>query len=157
MDRDEQDGNELLQCLFEICKENIVDVNCKYIPKIPILFDETIQDNICMGEAYNAQKFQEVLEKTDLKEDIKDFKDGIMKKVGKKGTAISGGQRKRISIARALYLEADILFVDGFSEQVDKNTENKMIKRILNKFNGIVFIVSNSEKMLQIADKIVRI
>ncbi|MCM1222365.1 MAG: ABC transporter ATP-binding protein/permease [Lachnospiraceae bacterium] len=157
IDKNEQNGSEILQQLFDLCEENMEKFNCKYVSKIPILFDESIRDNICMGESYNETKFLEVMTKTDLQEDIKQFKDGIMRNVGKRGTAISGGQRKRIGIARALYLDAEILFVDGFTDQVDIHTEEKMISQILKKFSGIVFVVSNSDKMAQIADKIVRI
>lgn len=157
VDKNEPDGSEALQRIFELCVQNMEDVNCKYVSKTPILFDESIRDNVCMGGTYNETKFFDVIMKTDLQQDINQFTDGIMKYVGKRGATISGGQRKRIGIARALYADAEILFVDGFTDQVDTYTEEKMISEILRKFSGIVFVVSNSDNMVKIADKIVRI
>lgn len=156
-DENEHFGEKLLQRMFIACEKSIREVNCKYVPKEPVLFDESIRDNICMDEIYQEEKLLTVLKKTDLQEDIKFFKDGIMKNVGKRGTAISGGQRKRIGIARALYTDAEILFIDGFTDQVDIQTEEKIIARVLDQFNGITFIISNSEKIANIADKIIRI
>lgn len=97
-----------------------------------------------------------VLSQTDLLEDIKAFEDGIDKLVGKKGATVSGGQRKRIAIARALYAEPDIIFFDGLTDQVDSKTEEKMVFQILKKFSGIIFISSISENIVKHANHIIR-
>jgi ABC-type transport system involved in cytochrome bd biosynthesis fused ATPase/permease subunit len=105
-----------------------------------------------MGEIYDENRFFTVLSQTDLLEDIKMFEDGVNKLVGKKGTTVSGGQRKRIAVARALYAKPDIIFFDGLTDQVDSKTENKMISQILKKFSGIIFISSISENIAKCAN-----
>jgi ABC-type bacteriocin/lantibiotic exporter with double-glycine peptidase domain len=144
---DEEKRSLLLQQLFCLCNVKISNTKCIYVPKEPLLFDTSIKENICMGEIYDENRFFTVLSQTDLLEDIKMFEDGVNKLVGKKGTTVSGGQRKRIAVARALYAEPDIIFFDGLTDQVDSKTENKMISQILKKFSGIIFISSISENI----------
>jgi ABC-type bacteriocin/lantibiotic exporter with double-glycine peptidase domain len=144
---DEEKRSLLLQQLFCLCNVKISNMKCIYVPKEPLLFDTSIKENICMGEIYDENRFFTVLSQTDLLEDIKMFEDGVNKLVGKKGTTVSGGQRKRIAVARALYAEPDIIFFDGLTDQVDSKTENKMISQILKKFSGIIFISSISENI----------
>ena len=142
------DRSILLQKLYRICSDGL-SVRCAYVPEEPVLLEESIRENICMGEVYSEKKFMRVLEQTDLMKDVKDFKEGILKNVGRKGTTVSGGQRKRIAIARALYAEAEVLFIDGITDQVDRETEAHMISQMLDDFEGILFITSNSQQLVQ--------
>ncbi len=141
-----RDRSALLQELYRICSGSL-SVRCAYVPEEPVLLEESVRENICMGEAYGEKKFMQVLEQTDLKKDVKDFKEGVFKNVGRKGTTVSGGQRKRIAIARALYAEAEVLFIDGITDQVDRETEAHIMERMLDEFEGILFITSNSRQL----------
>lgn len=146
-------GNEsersiLLQRMFQVCLEQVKGLNCSYVPSQPVLFHDSVMNNICMGMSYSEEKMKQVLFKTDLAADIEEFEDGIDKNVGKHGGAVSGGQKKRISIARALYGETDLLFLDGLSEAVDKRTEQILISNILENPKGIIFVASDSESIL---------
>ncbi len=149
-----QTGSELLRRLFVRCTEKEV---CCYVPEDPVLFDESVRENICLDSAYEEERFSGVLEKTDLWEDVRSFPDGIQKRAGRKGMAVSGGQRKRIGIARALYSGAQILFLDGFSDQVDRATEEKLLARILRQFDGILLLASDSARAAEMADRVVRL
>lgn len=150
-----QSGSMMLEKMFQICADSLSHVTCRYVPREPVLFDESVRENICMGAPYDEKTFLAALEQTDLLRDVNTFEGGFLKNVGKSGTTISGGQRKRIGIARALYAKADILMIDGFTDQVDWQTEENMIARILGSFPGIVFIVSNSEKIARMADLVI--
>lgn len=146
--QDGRDRSKLLQELYQICSRSL-SMRCVYVPGEPVLLEESFLDNICMGEPYLEDKFHQVLEQTDLEKDVKNFKEGIHRKVGRKGTAVSGGQRKRIAIARALYAQAEVLFIDGFTDQVDRETEDHMINQMLEKFDGVLFITSNSPQLVE--------
>merc|ERR1719262_1719007 len=56
-----------------------------------------------MGEAYNAQRFDEVIRKCALEQDLKELQDGADTLIGERGINLSGGQKARISLARAAY------------------------------------------------------
>lgn len=150
-------GSTLLKTLFLLCSHNCKNNLCAYVPREPVLFDESIRENICMDKKYKKDMMETILAKTDLLEDIASFEEGISKPSGKKGESLSGGQRKRIGIARALYSEADILFIDGLTDCVDWDTGQKLIDGVLGKYEGIIFIASESLNTEKIADRIVYI
>lgn len=152
-------GNEnqrstLLQRLFQICTDDLEGIASRYVPGQPVLFNGSVEENIRFGEPYLEEKMNRVLQETDLAEDIREFENGIRKSVGKYGGTVSGGQRKRISIARALYGGADILFLDGLSEAVDRKTEEILVSSILKYPEKIIFVASDSEIMVEKASRI---
>ena len=100
---------------------------------------------------------KKILEQTDLEEHIKQFAEGIYKSAGKQGSAVSGGQRKRIGIARALYLDAEVLFIDGLAESVDQKTEQILISNILELTDKIIVVASESKALLERAVRIVAV
>lgn len=153
----EKERGRLLQRMFQICTENIPDRSSQYIPQQPILFHSTILHNICLGDVLEETKMDQVLRQTDLNLDIQNFEDGMQKNVGKQGATVSGGQRKRISIARALYAGAELLFIDGLSEAVDRRTEEILIDNILNQKHYIVFVASNSQRVVEKAAHVIEI
>lgn len=152
----EMERSFILQEIFNVCKRDIINLNSQYVSQQPILFNDSICNNICFGTEYDEERMKQVLIDADLKEDIISFEEGIEKTVGKWGTTVSGGQQKRICIARALYLGGAILFIDGLSEMVDRNTEKTIISNILNE-ERITFVASNKESMIKEANHIITI
>ena len=138
----DRDGGRLLRELFLLCRGSGRAWACRYVPREPVLLDESIQANICMDGAYSREKMDTVLERADLWEDIEAFEEGILKQAGKRGENLSGGQRKRIGIARALYSDGDILFLDGLTDRVDRRTGERLVRGILGRFEGIVVMVA---------------
>lgn len=153
----ENERSMLIQRLFEICCAGLAEVKCVYVPQQPVLFRGTIQENICFGESWCEEKMEKVLELTVLTEDIKQFPEGIHKDAGKQGGAVSGGQRKRIGIARALYFDAEILFIDGLAESVDKRTEKLLASNIVKLTDKIIVVASESELLQERAARIVKV
>ena len=100
---------------------------------------------------------EKVLELTALTEDIKQFPEGIHKDAGKQGGAVSGGQRKRIGIARALYFDAEILFIDGLAESVDRGTEKLLASNIIKLTDKIIVVASESDLLQERAARIVKV
>lgn len=129
----------MLSELFLACDRELKDKKCIYVQKEPVLFDGTLIENITMGEEIDSTRIERVLEKTALVEDIRTFEDGLSKRCGKKGENLSGGQRKRVGIARALYRNVDILFLDGITDRVDSVTADFLRDNVLSEFHGVVF------------------
>ncbi|KAL4479825.1 hypothetical protein ABPG74_020341 [Tetrahymena malaccensis] len=78
----------------------------------PWIIQDTVQENILFGQGYDSQRYQQVLRASCLQEDIHYFIDGDKTNIGENGETLSGGQRKRINLARSLYTEADIYLLD---------------------------------------------
>ncbi|XP_023212547.1 multidrug resistance-associated protein 4-like [Centruroides sculpturatus] len=83
------------------------------------IFNGTIRENIIFGEEYQEEKYRKVLHITTLEKDIRLFPKGDLTLVGERGVIMSGGQKARINLARALYLDADIFLLDDPLSAVD--------------------------------------
>lgn len=134
-------SSEVLRTLFSVCDRELKDKKCVYVPGEPVLFDESVLENISMGDEIEDVKMNSILEKTALMEDVKNFEDGLFKRCGKKGENLSGGQRKRVGIARGLYRDADVLFLDGVADRVDSATAEFLMEHVLEEFQGLVVMV----------------
>ncbi|XP_047735562.1 ATP-binding cassette sub-family C member 4 [Hyalella azteca] len=98
-----------------------VDVSGKiaYAAQEPWLFSDSVRQNILFGEKYNPQKYAEILRVCGLDADLKQLADGDLTFVGERGTTLSGGQKARISLARALYQDGDVVLLDDPLSAVD--------------------------------------
>lgn len=68
--------------------------------------------NILFGSPFDAERYQKVIYQCGLEHDIKLFDAGDLTEVGEKGVNLSGGQKARITLARAIYSPAEILLLD---------------------------------------------
>ena len=70
--------------------------------------------------------------------------------IGENGSRVSGGQRQRIGIARALYINPDLLILDEATNSIDQENQNKILENIFNEFKNISIIcISHDSKVLQ--------
>jgi len=100
-----------------------------YIPQSVYLFDGTVGENIVFGAKYNKEKVDVCLKKAKMY-DFLNTKEGQKTLVGEGGIMLSGGQKQRIAIARALYLDPDILVLDEATSALDDNTEKQIMNEI---------------------------
>ncbi|KAJ6641638.1 ATP-binding cassette subfamily C member 4 [Pseudolycoriella hygida] len=96
-----------------------VDGTISYAPQDPWLFSGTIQENILAGEKLDLGWYAQVVEACSLTQDINMFPEGDQANVGEKGMVLSGGQKARVNLARAVYRKADIYLLDDPLSAVD--------------------------------------
>ena len=113
------DGQDIAQVSLESLRRRIA-----LIPQDPILFHRTLQENIGYGnpqaseaEIYRAARYAH------CDEFIRRLPQGYASKVGERGTKLSGGEKQRIAIARALLADAPILILDEATSALDSVTE----------------------------------
>lgn len=118
--------------LEDLLKEKTEYENRKieWVLENPILFSGTVEENILWGNGKDVKKFYEVIKIADLAKDIKNWDNGELKMVGEAGSAISGGQRKRIALARALYDEPEIIFMYQLNSGLDEKTFKTIISNL---------------------------
>ncbi|CAH0600505.1 unnamed protein product [Chrysodeixis includens] len=90
------------------------------------LFPGTVRENILFGLPYDVKKYKEVCKAACLVPDFKQFPYGDLSLVGERGVSLSGGQRARINLARAIYREADIYLLDDPLSAVDANVGRQL-------------------------------
>ena len=90
-----------------------------FVGQSPWVFSGTLRDNITFHRPFDATKFQTTVEACALRKDIEQFPDGDLTTIGERGVVLSGGQKARVSMARALYSNADIYLLDDPLSSVD--------------------------------------
>ncbi len=130
-----------------------------YISQKPILFKGTVKNNISLGKV-NGKKvdinnIEKSLEVAQAEEFVSKMDKGINSNISQSGTNISGGQKQRLSIARAISRNPEIYIFDDSFSALDFKTDYNLRKQ-LNKYtkNSTKFIVSNRIGTIKDADKI---
>ncbi len=104
-----------------------------YIPQFIFLSDDTIRGNVAFGvndDLIDDHEVWRALEQAQLKEFVRELPDQLNSSIGEHGVKLSGGQRQRIGIARALYHNPEILFMDEATSSLDNETEKEIMKAI---------------------------
>ncbi|KAI4382506.1 hypothetical protein MLD38_008463 [Melastoma candidum] len=91
----------------------------------------TVKENILFGKKMDAGLYDSVLDACALKQDIELWSDGDLTVVGERGTNLSGGQKQRIQLARSVYSDSDVYFLDDPFSAVDAHTSTYLFKRCL--------------------------
>ena len=102
-----------------------------YVPQDNFLFSDTIANNIGFGlETSDPTHIEKVAVLADIHENIIGFKEGYQTILGERGVTVSGGQKQRLSIARALAKQPAILILDDSVSAVDTKTEESIITNL---------------------------
>ncbi len=102
-----------------------------YVPQAVYLIDDTIEANIAFGEKeIDEKKLNHSIGAAQLRKFIDSMPNGSKTFVGERGIRLSGGERQRIAIARALYLEPEVLIFDEATSALDNETEARLMDTI---------------------------
>ncbi|CAL5986502.1 Xenobiotic-transporting_ATPase / Multidrug resistance-associated protein [Hexamita inflata] len=125
------------------------------------IFSQSVKQNILFNKPYDAEKYQKVVEICCLKDDFTILPAGDQTQVGGKGVTLSGGQKARLSLARAIYSDADIYLLDDPLSAVDahvgKAIWNEVIMGYLKGKGATVIIASHQTQYFNDCDKIIQI
>ncbi len=120
------------------------------------VFSDTLKNNITLGEPYDAQRMAFALEAACLKEYIEGLPLGINTKIGAEGNGISGGERQRIMIARALYKHPTYMLLDEATSSLDAENERKITGNLGHAFaKNTVIVIAHRLSTVRHADNIV--
>ena len=111
----------------------IVNGTISYVGQEAWIQNNTVQNNILFYQPYNEEKYQKILELCELKQDLNSLTGGDLTEIGEKGVNLSGGQKARISLARAMYCDNDIYILDDPISALDAHVgKNIMHNCIIN-------------------------
>ncbi|TNY24017.1 hypothetical protein DMC30DRAFT_371993 [Rhodotorula diobovata] len=102
-----------------------------YTAQQPWIMGGTVRSNITFGFRYEPEFYELVLEACALKEDLKLLPQGDATEVGEKGISLSGGQKARVALARAVYARADIYLLDDPLSAVDAHVAAHLFNRVI--------------------------
>lgn len=105
-----------------------------YVAQTPWVFSGTIQENIIFGMPFIEMKYQKIIKVCDLEKDLKMFPKRDLTETGQRGVILSGGQRARLSLARAMYSDADVYLMDDPLSAVDAKVRKHLFEKCIKKF-----------------------
>lgn len=128
-----------------------------YASQEPWIFNGTIKFNITFGHEFNQQRYNEVLKACALERDLQILPLGDETVVGERGVSLSGGQKARVNLARAVYSDADIYILDDPLSAVDAHVGRHLYDLCINGYlkDKVRILVTHQLQYLQNADTIV--
>jgi ABC-type multidrug transport system fused ATPase/permease subunit len=102
-----------------------------FVSQTPWIENATIKDNVLFGLPYDAVRYEKVLNACALTKDLKMFEDGDLTEVGAQGISLSGGQKWRLTLARAFYSRAGILILDDVFSAIDAHVGREIYDNAL--------------------------
>lgn len=128
-----------------------------YASQEPWLFSSSVRQNILFGEKFNSERYKKVIKVCNLQKDFEQFPNGDLTMVADRGASLSGGQKARINLARAVYREADIYLLDDPLSAVDIHVSKHIYNYCINEFlaEKARILVTHQVHHLKNADNIV--
>ncbi|PVH75176.1 ABC transporter [Cadophora sp. DSE1049] len=135
---------------------------CSQAPWLPNgTIKQIIQGAIDVDENSNQTWYQRVVEACDLGEDLRQLLDGDKTVVGSRGITLSGGQKYRVALARAIYAHKDMVILDDVLSALDATTQSRIVGHLFGS-NGLfkelgatVLLITHATRFLPLADHIV--
>ncbi|XP_038050161.1 multidrug resistance-associated protein 4-like [Patiria miniata] len=135
---------------------NVLSGRVGYTAQQPWIQSGSLRENILFGHPYSPAKYQHVIQQCALNRDIELLPDGDQTLVGERGVTLSGGQRARVSLARAVYSDADVYLLDDPLSAVDPAVGRHLFQKcILQQMKDKArILVTHQLQFLHKADKI---
>ncbi|ERN02230.1 hypothetical protein AMTR_s00045p00218350 [Amborella trichopoda] len=122
--------SSLLSCILgemtKISGKVRVSGSTAYVAQTAWIQNGTIQENILFGQPMYGERYREVIRVCCLETDLEMLEFGDMTEIGERGINLSGGQKQRIQLARAVYQDSDIYFLDDIFSAVDAHTGSQI-------------------------------
>ncbi|EJD44880.1 metal resistance protein ycf1 [Auricularia subglabra TFB-10046 SS5] len=111
--------------------EVVVRGSVAYAPQNPWIMSGSVRDNILFSHTFEQEFYDIVLDACALRPDLETLPDGDQTMVGEKGITLSGGQRARIALARAVYARADLYLLDDVLAAVDSHVARHVFDNVI--------------------------
>lgn len=121
------------------------------------ILSESFRSNILFGRPFNAERYKAVIEACSLQQDLERLPQGEETCIGPRGVSLSGGQKARLNLARAVYTEADVYLLDDPLSAVDTRVAQHIVNRCIKQFlrDKLVVLATHQLQFVDYADKIV--
>ena len=121
----------MLGDLYKIKGEVVMRGPVAYVAQSPWVMNASVRENIVFGHRWDAAFYDRTIKACALAEDFAILPDGDQTEVGERGISLSGGQKTRLTLARAVYARADIYLLDDVLSAVDQHVGRHIIDNVL--------------------------
>ncbi|GAA3977561.1 peptidase domain-containing ABC transporter [Pedobacter ginsengiterrae] len=131
--------------------------HCGVVMQESYVFNDTIANNIAIGEdTIDKQKLRKAIDIANIQEFIESLPLNYNTKIGNEGVGVSGGQKQRLFIARAVYKSPEYIFFDEATSALDANNEKVIIENLEQFFKGkTAVVIAHRLSTVKHADKII--
>ncbi|WP_343610344.1 peptidase domain-containing ABC transporter [Chryseobacterium oranimense] len=131
--------------------------HCGVVMQEGYIFNDTIAENIAVGEDFiDKQKLRKAVEIANVKDFIEGLPLSYNTKIGNEGVGVSGGQKQRLFIARAVYKSPDYILFDEATSALDANNEKVIMENLEQFFRGkTAVVIAHRLSTVKHADKII--
>lgn len=129
-----------------------------YCPQQPWIQAASVRENILFGQPYDEDRYWEVVNVTELESDLAILPQGDQTEIGERGTTLSGGQKARVNLARALYYNADTYALDDPLSAVDPHVAKALFQNAilgLKARGKTVLLVTHAIHVLPQVDRVI--
>ncbi|GLE08118.1 hypothetical protein PINS_up019080 [Pythium insidiosum] len=128
-----------------------------YVSQQPFIQNATVRDNITFGMPFDQKRYDEAVRVSSLKKDLAILPGGDLTEIGEKGINLSGGQRTRVAIARAVYQDADVYVLDDILSAVDSHVGHDIFTQCIKEKlrNKLVLLVTHGLTFLNQCDRVI--
>jgi ATP-binding cassette, subfamily C (CFTR/MRP), member 1 len=120
----------LLGDLWKVRGQVVVHGATAYVAQQPWVMNASVKENILFGHRYDLMFYEQTVKACALLEDFAQLPDGDETEVGERGISLSGGQKARLTLARAVYARADIYLLDDCLSAVDQHVGRHLIDNV---------------------------
>jgi len=131
--------------------------SCAYAAQVPWIMNASVRDNVLFGQPYDAARYEKTLQAACLVKDLEMLPAGDATEIGERGINLSGGQKARVSLARACYVHSDLILMDDPLAAVDAHVGAQLADACIQRFLGdrTRLLVTNALHILPAADLVV--
>lgn len=138
------------------------DAKISYAAQTPFILSDTVRENILFGSPFDRDRYEKVLDACCLRPDLLLWPAGDLTEVGVRGVTMSGGQKARVAVARAVYAYADVVLFDDILSALDAGTSQRLFENLFDNVhkkerllqNSVTILVTHAEHVLKRVDKI---
>ncbi|KAF1947031.1 multidrug resistance-associated protein 1 [Clathrospora elynae] len=117
--------------LWKIQGDVVLRGRTAYVPQSAWVMNASVRENIVFGHRWDPQFYEKTVNACALRDDFAQLPDGDQTEVGERGISLSGGQKARLTLARAVYARADIYLLDDCLSAVDQHVGRHLIDNVL--------------------------
>ncbi|KIJ38897.1 hypothetical protein M422DRAFT_781226 [Sphaerobolus stellatus SS14] len=128
---DRIDGSQIIPKNPSVVDRHGLMNSIAYAAQTPWLQQQSIRDNIIFEYPFDQERYDAVIEACALNPDFKALEDGDLTEIGSKGVSLSGGQKARVALARAVYARTQYLILDDIFSAVDSHTARFLFESLL--------------------------
>lgn len=149
--------NSVIGHMFPVSGEVEVGGTFAYVPQTPWIQSATVQENILFGSSMNSQRYYKAVSSCQLTKDLETLAAGDQTEIGERGATLSGGQKARVSLARAIFAHKDIYLLDDVLASLDKKVGDKIFEKAVRDVlsSKTVLMVTTDPQRLSQCDRVV--